>query len=74
MKKIISIIIVIAVLLVVAGAVYYFSYQMGYQNGVADCKANAGNVVSNPLEKMPDTNPFDKIVNPFKDAYKNPFK
>lgn len=28
---------------------------------------------ANPVEKMPDTNPFEKTVNPYTDAYQNPF-
>lgn len=31
------------------------------------------NPISNPLEKKPELNPVEKI-NPFKDAYKNPFE
>jgi len=79
-------IIFIVVVLVVAGGVYYFSYQKGYKAGYkagygegmeigkASVKVEAGAVVTNPLEKMPETNPFEKVVNPFKELYKNPFK
>ena len=79
-KKIL--IIFIVVVLVVAGGVYYFSYQKGYKVGYregieigkASVKVEAGAVVTNPLEKMPETNPFEKVINPFKELYKNPFK
>jgi len=77
-----TLIIFIVVVLVVAGGVYYFSYQKGYKAGYgegveigkASVKVEAGAVVTNPLEKMPETNPFEKVINPFKDLYKNPFK
>ncbi len=29
--------------------------------------------VTNPGDKIPSTNPYEKVVNPFRDAYKNPF-
>lgn len=77
-----NLIIFIIMVLVVAGGVYYFSFQkgykVGYQEGVeigkASVKAEAGAVVANPLEKMPETNPFEGVTNPFKELYKNPFK
>lgn len=28
---------------------------------------------TNPAEKIPSANPYEKVVNPFRDAYKNPF-
>ena len=28
---------------------------------------------SNPVDKMTDTNPFEKTVNPYTDTYQNPF-
>lgn len=79
-KKIL--IIFVAAIIIVAGGVYYFSYQMAYQKGydagkeagIAAQKTTAGAAVTNPLEQMPSTNPFEKTVNPFKDLYKNPFK
>jgi len=77
-----TLIIFIIVVLVVAGGVYYFSYQKGYKAGYgvgmeigkASVKVEAGAVVTNPLEKMPETNPFEGVINPFKELYKNPFK
>ena len=77
MKKSYLIIFIIAVLVVVGG-VYYFGYQKGYKAGVetgrAAAQVKAGEVVTNPLEKMPETNPFEGVINPFKELYKNPFK
>ena len=33
-----------------------------------------GQATDNPLEDMPSTNPLEDVANPFRDAYKNPFK
>ena len=79
-KKIL--IIFTVVVLVVAVGVYYFSYKKGYSAGYKEGKevgraaaqVKAGEVVTNPMEKMPETNPFEKVINPFKELYKNPFK
>lgn len=30
--------------------------------------------IINPVEALPQTNPFEKTPNPYKDAYKNPFE
>ncbi|MFQ5721640.1 MAG: hypothetical protein ACE5GI_04040 [Candidatus Aminicenantales bacterium] len=72
----------IIVLSVVAVGVFYFGYQKGYgvgykkgeEVGWATAQVGAGEAVTNPLEKMPSTNPFAETVNPFKELYKNPFK
>lgn len=74
-----KIIVVFIVVLALAGAgAYYFGYQMGYKAGkefgMAAAKTEAGAAVTNPLEKLPEINPFEQAVNPFKDLYKNPFK
>lgn len=80
-KKILIIVIILVILILVAGVGGYFwggkiGYQAGYMEGVkvgkAASKASPGEVVSNPLEGMPDTNPFGKFENPF--AGYNPFK
>ena len=77
MNKNFLIILIVAVL-VVAGAAYYFGFQRGYKIGVETGRTAAGTsaraAVTNPLEKMPETNPFGEVVNPFKELYKNPFK
>lgn len=73
-----SLIIFIALLLLAAGGAYYFGWQRGYdvgkEVGISAAKAGAGAAVTNPLEKLPETNPFQDVVNPFKDLYQNPFK
>lgn len=73
-----TLIIFIIVVLVVAAGVYYFGFQKGYKLGVETGRAaagtSAGAAVTNPLEKMPETNPFGEVINPFKELYKNPFK
>ena len=75
------IIFIIAVVVAGAGA-YYLGYNKGYgvgfdsgkEVGMAAAKTGAGAAVTNPLEGLPETNPFEEVVNPFKDLYKNPFK
>lgn len=68
-------IIFIIVILVVVGVVYYFWYQKGKKTGLEITTPTLLKAaVTNPLEKMPETNPFDKGINPFKTLYKNPFK
>ena len=73
-----TLIIFIVVVLVVAAGVYYFGFQKGYKLGIETgrtaAQTSAGAAVTNPLEKMPETNPFEQVVNPFKELYKNPFK
>ena len=77
MSKKVLIIFIVA-LVAVAGTVYYFSYQMGYREGKEFGRLmgeiSAGTLVENPLGEMPSVNPFEKIINPFKELYKNPFK
>lgn len=72
------IIIFILVLLLVGAGAYYFGYQLGYGKGMkvgrAAAQTGAEAAVTNPLENLPETNPFEKAVNPFKDLYQNPFK
>lgn len=75
------IVFIIAVLAVAAGA-YYYGNKTGYEKGYGDgdvagraaAKVEAGTAVSNPMEKMPETNPFKGVVNPFEAGYKNPFE
>jgi len=72
------IIIALAVAAVAGVGAYYFGYQRGYgagkEVGRAAAQTGAGAAVTSPLEKLPETNPFEKAVNPFKDLYQNPFK
>ena len=71
------IIFIIAIAVVGAGA-YYFGYQKGFdagkEVGMAAAETEPGAAVTNPLENFPETNPFKKTINPFKDLYNNPFK
>lgn len=79
--------IIFIVALVVAGlGCYYFGFQkgfgVGYQGGYSEgkeigaaaAKTSPEAAVTNPLEKMPEVNPFEKVLNPFKELYRNPFK
>lgn len=72
------VVIVIVLVLLASGGAYYFGYQRGYDKGTeagaAAAKVGAGAAVETPLGEMPTTNPFEKVVNPFKDLYTNPFK
>ena len=75
-KKALAIFII--VVLAVAGGTYYFGYRKGYvagvETGMIAAQVEPGQVVTNPMEKMPSTNPFQGVINPFKELYKNPFK
>ncbi|MDP2926635.1 MAG: hypothetical protein Q8N65_00645 [bacterium] len=78
-KKLLVLVLVGTVLAVAAGVGgYIFGYQKGYGAGVeigrAAAKTGAKDVVANPLEKLPEINPFKKVVNPFEAGYVNPFK
>lgn len=67
---------IIFIIVVLAAAVggYFFGFQKGYNQARIAAQSSAGAAVQNPLEKMPETNPFEAVMNPFKDLYKNPFK
>jgi len=75
-------IIVILVIVIMGAAVSYFSYKAGYKKGydlgkeagITASKVQPSEAVTNPLEEMPSINPFEKVLNPFKEGYKNPFK
>lgn len=85
MDKKILIIFIIVVLVAATGA-YLFGNQIGYGKGKqagyeegkeigrAAAQTEAAQAVANPLEELPSTNPFEETVNPFEDAYQNPFK
>lgn len=85
-KKATIIFIIVATLVAVVGV--YFSYgekwlkegaKRGLQgfgidfNIVIDT-SGVGKGTENALENMPSANPLEGVVNPFRDAYKNPFK
>ena len=73
---------VISVVLIIAAAIggYYYGSGVGYDKGIEIEKAvtttttTVEEVVVNPLEDLPSTNPFEEIVNPFEEAYTNPFE
>ncbi len=70
-KQLNIIFIVIAAIIIVV--VILAVYSVGKKQGPGDL--NIEKAVQKPLEEMPETvNPFEKVVNPFKDAYKNPFE
>ena len=87
MKK--TIIIAVAVI-VIAGAIYWMGFrepgssifpfgQKAGQQAVEEPASGLGGeifggVQQNPAENMQETNPFEKDINPFKDAYTNPFE
>ena len=85
MDKKLLIIFIIAILVVAAGA-YLLGNQIGYGKGKqagyeegkevgrAAAQTEASQAVTNPLEELPSTNPFEEVVNPFEEAYQNPFK
>lgn len=64
----------ILLIIVLVGAAVYIAYQKGYLQSPGKEKVSPWQGIENPLEKMPSTNPFAKIINPFKALYKNPFK
>jgi|GEM_PF-1738307 len=69
-KKVLGIIIVVVI---VAVAIFGY-FQWGNKGGQ---KAEEGNkfngVIDNPVENMPETNPFETKVNPM-EGYTNPFE
>ncbi len=87
-KKIIIILIIVAILLVIAG-VYYFSrgekpkeetkdqpqkVDEGADFNIGVDAGNVGQGTESALKNMPSANPLEEVANPFRDAYKNPFK
>ena len=77
-KQLILIVVFVIIAVAVGIAGYYYGHQTGYDEGIeigrAAGQVEAGDVVSNPMENMPSTNPFDEVVNPFDEAYENPFE
>ena len=78
-KKQLIIIVVLLALAIGAGVGgYYYGRQTGYQEGIevgrAAAQVEAGDAVSGPMDNMPSANPYQGAVNPFEDAYQNPFE
>ena len=71
---------VISVVLIIAAAIggYYYGSGVGYDKGIevgqTATTTTVEEVVVNPLEDLPSTNPFEEIVKPFEEAYTNPFE
>ena len=88
-KAIIISIIIIAIVLVAIFGVYYISkwrkakeqtgkglegLDIGVDLNVGVDVGEIGKGTENVLKNMPATNPLEEVANPFRDAYKNPFK
>ena len=77
-KQLLLIVVIVVVIVGAAVGTYYYGHSIGYGKGVeigrAASQIEAGDVVSNPMENMPSANPYDEMVNPFDEAYKNPFE
>lgn len=84
MTKTIKLIIVVLIILGLALAVYYYFKQAREQEEIEEklpavpqakkTQIDVGAAATKPLEKMPEINPYKDVANPFKEAYKNPFK
>ncbi|MEK7150569.1 MAG: hypothetical protein AAB688_00825 [Patescibacteria group bacterium] len=75
------IIFAIAAIIIILGAVFYFTttkYRiMNTQKEKMDnaaLPASPQGQVHNPAERLPDTNPYDAKTNPFEEVKTNPFK
>lgn len=71
------VIIIFIVILLLTAAVYFIFFKggAGGKYGIIGIDLKGiGEMTENALENMPLTNPLEKVTNPFRDAYKNPFK
>lgn len=70
------VIIIFIVILLLAAVVYFIFFKEGAQGkyGIGIDLSGIGEGTENALENMPSTNPLEEVANPFRDAYKNPFK
>ncbi len=75
-------IIVILILAIIAAAVYFLkiksksnfeAYKVLEKAEVLEEKATKQAEID-PVENLPNTNPFEAKTNPFEDSYKNPFE
>lgn len=76
------IIIVLIIVVIAAGAFYYFVLRHG-REGIfsmimrhkAMMRMMSGSMELNPMENLPESNMFKEAeLNPFSEAYENPFK
>ena len=74
MKKNLIIYIVAAVLIVAVLIFIGISANKRKKGTGAEKTINEAikHAVTKPSDKIPSTNPYEKVVNPFRDAYKNP--
>lgn len=77
-KKQLIIVVLLALAIGAGVGGYYYGRQAGYQEGVeigrAAAQIGAGDAVSSPMDNMPSANPYQGAINPFEDAYQNPFE
>lgn len=85
---IILIIVIVAILVAVAGVYYIYKakktkeeakdkfpkVEVGVDFNIGVDVSGVGQGTENVLKNMPPTNPLEDVANPFRDAYKNPFK
>lgn len=77
-----AIIVLVAVVIVVGGYLYFKYYKgVSQLDSPATLGGQVADQIQNPGSVVPDTNPYDTKtnpyeakVNPFKDVYQNPFK
>ncbi len=77
-KQLVLVAVFVVIIVAIGIGGYYYGHRLGYEEGEeigrATSQVEVGDVVSNPMENMPSTNPFEKVVNPFEEAYQNPFE
>jgi flagellar basal body-associated protein FliL len=70
MKKTQIVIVIIVILAIIAGYVYFFILGKGEK-----IKEKVGIPSVDPLENLPSANPYEGTkMNPLEDVYKNPFE
>jgi flagellar basal body-associated protein FliL len=78
-KNIKIVLIIIIIVAIIIGVYYYgFFYKKDKWSKVEEIveiqKKVTKPVELNPVENLPNTNPFEAETNPFKEGYKNPFE
>jgi len=72
-KKVLNIIIVLVLLAIAIFAYIQWGNKKTIQVNNEQGTQKFNGVIENPLENMPETNPFETEVNPM-EGYKNPFE
>ena len=74
-------IIVFSIVLIIVVAIGFYYYgnrdEVEYDKGAEikeETNKSADDAASNPLNDIPSANPYDDAVNPFEEAYTNPFE